>query len=258
MSFSFSILSQRLWYVLPIFFLFACLFILICTFLLHLLVNLDVGLFILVIFLKELTLFIDSLYFSLCFYFIDLSLQFYYFLLPISLAVPRFWYQDFSYVVKFLVWDIMETFFFIQILSAMKFPLSTAFIVFHKFGYAVYSLLLIFRKSLISFWFPFLFSPLPLSFDFLFFPLSVLTPCVILQRVVHFFLFCKFSVVSVVDLQLLCSDRMQGVISFFLNLLRLDSCLNQYMSILNKVPGGTAFFFVWLKYSVNICQVHLV
>lgn len=96
------------------FFLFACLFILICTFLLHLLVNLDVGLFILVIFLKELTLFIDSLYFSLCFYFIDLSLQCYYFLLPISLAVPRFWYQDFSYVVKFLVWDIMETFFYLD------------------------------------------------------------------------------------------------------------------------------------------------
>ena len=56
-------------------------------------------------------------------------------------------------VYKLLVWELLN--FFMEALSAMNFPLNTAFTVSHKFGYVVTSLSLNFRQFLISFFFLF-------------------------------------------------------------------------------------------------------
>ena len=60
-----------------------------------------------------------------------------------------FHYRVFRCVVKSLMWAFST--FFMWVLSAMNFPLSTAFIVFHRFRYVVPWFLLNSRKILISF-----------------------------------------------------------------------------------------------------------
>ena len=57
--------------------------------------------------------------------------------------------RDFRYTVKLLVWDMYN--FFVKALSAMNFPLSSAFIVSHKFLYIVPTFSLKSMKSLIFF-----------------------------------------------------------------------------------------------------------
>ena len=57
--------------------------------------------------------------------------------------------RAFRCACKLIVWDLSD--FFMKVLSAMNFPLSTTFIVSHKFGYVVHSFSLNSRKSLISF-----------------------------------------------------------------------------------------------------------
>ena len=115
------------------------------------LVSFDKGLFTLLIFLKESTLyFIDSLYCSLCFYFIDFSLSLVISCSLLLLAVfASFCSRAFKCAVKSMIWDLIS--FFMKTLIAMNLPLSTIFIVSNKSGYVVHSFLLNSRKPLISF-----------------------------------------------------------------------------------------------------------
>jgi len=68
--------------------------------------------------------------------------------------------RTFGWTVKLLVYDLSH--FFTEALRAMSFPVITAFIVTHKFGYVVLSLLLNSKKSLI-FFFTFSLTKLSLS-----------------------------------------------------------------------------------------------
>jgi hypothetical protein len=60
--------------------------------------------------------------------------------------------KPFRYAVKLLVYALSS--FFLEALRAVSFPLRTAFIVAHKFGYAVASFSLNSKKSLISLFLP--------------------------------------------------------------------------------------------------------
>ena len=85
----------------------------------------------------------------------DFSPDFDYFLPSIPLWCACFFFSRACRCsFKLVVWEHSN--FFMEALSAMNFPLSTAFIVFHKFEYVVASFLLNSRKSLISFFISFL------------------------------------------------------------------------------------------------------
>ena len=64
-------------------------------------------------------------------------------------VLASFCSKAFRCAVKLLVYALSS--FFLEALRAMSFPLSTAFIVSHKFGYVVPSFSLNSKKSLISF-----------------------------------------------------------------------------------------------------------
>jgi hypothetical protein len=129
---------------------FSFLILLIWIFSLYLLVSLSKSLSMLFFFLKESTLYLfDSLYYSLCFYFIYFIprlIASWYLLLFCIFA--SFCSRAFPCDVKSQPWD--HTNFFVIGLSAMNFPLSTAFIVSYKFGYVVHSFSLNSRRSFIS------------------------------------------------------------------------------------------------------------
>jgi hypothetical protein len=113
---------------------------------------------------------VDSLYSSFCFHLVDFSPEFDYFLpsTPFGLISARSLIiscrllllgkfasscsRAFRGAVKLLVYDLYS--FFFEALRAMSFPLRTAFIVSHKFGYVVASFLLNSKKSLISLFLP--------------------------------------------------------------------------------------------------------
>ena len=122
---------------------FLFLILLIWTLSLCLLVNLDMGLLILPNFSKKTNFcFIDSLYSSACFYFIDfssliISCQF--------LLLGVLFVLELSDVLLISQYEIFLV--FVYPLSTMYFPLSTAFIMSHKFVYVVYSFSLNSRKS---------------------------------------------------------------------------------------------------------------
>jgi hypothetical protein len=84
--------------------------------------------------------FVDSLYNSFCFSLVVFSPEFDYFLSSTPLGCM-------CYAAKLLVYALSN--FCLQPLRAMS-PLSTAFIVSHKFGYVVASFSLYFKMSLIS------------------------------------------------------------------------------------------------------------
>ena len=95
--------------------------------------------------------------------------------------------------------------FFLEALRAMSFPLRTVFIVSHKFGYVVPSFSLNSRKPLIYFFFSYLTK------------LSLNRVLFIFHVYVGFLLFMLLLKIS---LSLQWSDRMTGIISIFLYLLR--------------------------------------
>jgi hypothetical protein len=70
-------------------------------------------------------------------------------LLFILCVLASFFSIAFRCTFKFLVWELSN--FYMEALNAMNFPLGTAFIMFHKFGYIMPSFSLISRKPLISF-----------------------------------------------------------------------------------------------------------
>jgi hypothetical protein len=96
-------------------------------------INLDKILSILFIFLKGLSLgFIDSLYCSFLFKLIEFRPDFYYFL-----SYTHLWYaciffpRVFRFIFKFLLQELSN--YFMEVLIALNFPLSTAFIVSRNF-----------------------------------------------------------------------------------------------------------------------------
>jgi len=93
--------------------------------------------------------FADSLYGSFCFYLVDCSPEFDYFLPVYSswVYLLLFCSRIFRCAIKLLMYAL--SCFFLEALRAMSFPLSTVFIVSHKFGYAVPSISLNSKKSLI-------------------------------------------------------------------------------------------------------------
>jgi hypothetical protein len=101
-----------------------------------------------VVFLKEPVLgVVDSLYSSLCFYFVDFSSEFDYILLSSPLGVfASFYCRAFRCSVKLLVKDLFN--FFKIAVADMNFPLSTVFILSHQFVYSVPSFSVNSRKSL--------------------------------------------------------------------------------------------------------------
>jgi hypothetical protein len=109
----------------------------------------------------------------------------------------------FQVCASMLVWDFFN--FFTKARSTMDFPLNTAFIVFHKFRNVVPSFSLNSRKSLISFLTRWSLSRELFSF----------------YEYVGFLLFLWLLKSS---LNLRWSDRMQGVTSVFLYLLRFALC----------------------------------
>ena len=102
------------------------------------LLSLAEGLSILLIFSKNpAPYFVDSLYGSICFCWVDFSPEFHYILLSTPLGVfASFCSRTFKCTVKLLVHAL--SIFFLEALRAMSFPVSTAFIVFHKFWYDVF------------------------------------------------------------------------------------------------------------------------
>jgi hypothetical protein len=72
-------------------------------------------------------------------------------ILPLG-EFASFWSRAFRCTVKLLVYALSS--FFLEALRAMGFPLCTAFIVSHKFGYVVASFSLNSKKSLISLFLP--------------------------------------------------------------------------------------------------------
>ena len=111
------------------------------------LVSLVKGLSILLIFSKSAPGLVDSLYSSFCLYLAisALSLIISYYLLLLG-EFASFSSRALGCAVKLLVYSLSS--FFLAVLRAMSFPLRTAFIVSHKFGYAVASFSLISEKSL--------------------------------------------------------------------------------------------------------------
>jgi hypothetical protein len=109
------------------------------------------GLSILLIFSKnQFLVLLDSLYNSFCFYLIDFSHEFDYFLLSTLLGLFAFFSsRTFRCAFILLVYTVSN--FFMVALRAVSFYLSTAFIVSHKFGYIVPSFSLNSKTSLISF-----------------------------------------------------------------------------------------------------------
>ena len=94
--------------------------------------------------------FVDSLFSSLCFYFVDFSPEFISNCLLLLLGVfASFCSRAFRFAVKLLVQDPSNL--FVRVFGAVKFPLSTTFIVSHKFGFVVLSFYLSARMSLTSF-----------------------------------------------------------------------------------------------------------
>jgi hypothetical protein len=94
--------------------------------------------------------------------------------------------------------------FFLEALGAMSFPLRTAFIVSHKFGYVVASFSLNSKKPLISFF------------------ISSLTKVSLSRVLFSFHLNVGFLLLMLllkISLSPWCSDRIYGVISIFLYLL---------------------------------------
>lgn len=123
-----------------------------------------------------------------------------------------------------------------EALSALNCPLSTAFIMSHRFRYVVPSFLLNSRKSLIS-----LFLSWPSGYS------------------IELFSFLK-SVGFVLFLLLLNPALIHGsLIKYMLYLLRLAS----WPSVANLGEGSVKcweegiFFCDWVKRSVGICQIHL-
>ena len=93
---------------------------------------------------------VDSLYSSFCFYLVDFSPEFYYFLLSTPLGCICFFL--FSCFVKLLVYAISS--FFLEAFRAISFLLRNAFFVSHKFWYVMASFSLNSKKSLISSFIP--------------------------------------------------------------------------------------------------------
>jgi hypothetical protein len=75
------------------------------------------------------------LYISFCFYLVDFSTEFDYFLTSTQGILAYFCSRAFRCTVMLLVYVLSS--FFLEVLRAMSFPLSTAFIVSHKFGHVV-------------------------------------------------------------------------------------------------------------------------
>ena len=97
------------------------------------LVSLAKGLSILLIFLREpVPRFFNCLYSSFCFYLFDFSPEFVDFLPSTPLGCIT---RPFSCAVKLLVYALSS--FSLEALRGRSFPLSTAFIVSHKFGYVL-------------------------------------------------------------------------------------------------------------------------
>lgn len=129
----------------------------ILVFYLHLLVSFDRGLY-LVDFLKETSLcLIVSLYWSLCFFFIDFSPKldfpplvwlFFHAVYSYSVHLFIFFSRFFRCAVNSLVWEFSN--FFMHAFSGKTFPLNSNFIVSSQFGYIVYSFSLNFRNYLTS------------------------------------------------------------------------------------------------------------
>ena len=152
--------------------------------------------------------------------------------------------KGYAYIKKLEKKTHTSVSFFFQLLyvgiafRSMNFPLNTTFIVSHKFGYVLWSFLLNFRKSLISFlthwWFRWA------LFNF------------------HVFVsFLKLVLLLNSNFHPWWSDKMQGVIPFILGG-SVEVCfVTEY--VVNFWEGSmrcweeSIFFYVWMEYSIDVC-----
>jgi hypothetical protein len=147
-----------------------------------------------------------------------------------------------------LVWNLSN--FIMKALSAMNFPLSTAFIVSQSFGYAVSSFSLISRKSLIS---------LFLSWPNYHWVESCL---VSMSMWASWFCCCCLVLVLLLESSLSSwwSDRIHGIMSIFLYLLRLVLCplYSQFWRRYNGLLRRLSILLFWGEMLCKYLLIHLV
>ena len=146
---------------------------------------------------------VDSLNSSFCSYLVDFSPEFISCHLFLLGVFPSFCSRALIYAVKLLVYALSS--FFLEELRPMSFPLSTTFIVSHKFGYVVPSFPFNCKKS----YFFFIFS---------------LTKLLLTRALISFHVYVGFLLFFMLlksSFRPWWSERMHGIISIILNLLRL-------------------------------------